>query len=58
MVGPLVNVAEAPIEDALDLLQTGQAHQAYHLPYGIELCLGSDTFKLRDEGRARPQAGE
>jgi len=36
--GHLVDVADSPIEDALDLLQTGQANQTYHLPYGIEVC--------------------
>ena len=53
LLGGLVNVSDAPIEDALDLLQTGQPNQAYHLPYGVELCIGSESFTLRLDGRAR-----
>jgi tRNA(Ile)-lysidine synthetase-like protein len=49
----LVDVADAPIEDALDLLRTGQPNQTYHLPYGVELRIGSRTFELRSDGRAR-----
>lgn len=57
LVGGLVDVADAPIEDALDLLRTAirnrQPNQTYHLPYGIELCIGSEAFVLRLDGRAR-----
>ncbi len=53
LVGDLADVADAPIEDALDLLQTGQTNQSYHLPYGVELCIGSATFSLLTSGRAR-----
>jgi tRNA(Ile)-lysidine synthetase-like protein len=53
LTGGLVDVRDAPIEDALDLVQTGQPDQAYHLPYGVELCLGAESFTLRREGRAR-----
>ncbi len=49
----LRDVTDAPIEDALDLLQTGQANQTYHLPYGVELLMRTDTFTLRQGGRAR-----
>jgi len=49
----LVDVTAAPVEDALDLLQTGQANQTYHLPYGIELLMQTDSFTLRQGGRAR-----
>ena len=49
----LIDVAAAPIEDALELIQTGQPNQTYHLPYGVELCMRSETFVLRAEGRAR-----
>jgi tRNA(Ile)-lysidine synthase len=49
----LVDVADAPIEDTLDLLQTGRPNQTYHLPYGVELFLGDDTYSLRHDGRAR-----
>jgi len=52
LVGGLVDVADAPIEDALDLLQSGQPTQTYHLPYGIELCIDADAFHLRQQGRA------
>jgi tRNA(Ile)-lysidine synthetase-like protein len=53
LVGGLVDVSDAPIEDALDLLQTGQPNHAYHLPYGVELCIGSESFTLRRDGQAR-----
>ncbi|MBV9582454.1 MAG: tRNA lysidine(34) synthetase TilS [Chloroflexi bacterium] len=53
LVGGLVDVADAPVEDALDLLQTGVTHQTYHLPYGVELRMESETFSLRRGGRAR-----
>jgi len=49
----LADVADVPIEDALDLLRTGQPNQTYHLPYGVELCIGPRTFELRRESRAR-----
>jgi tRNA(Ile)-lysidine synthase len=55
LVGGLADVNQAPIEDALDLLQTAQPNQTYHLPYGVELCIGSRTFSLRMYGRARPR---
>ena len=55
LVGNLVDVRAAPIDDALDLLQSGTPTQAYHLPNGIELCLLSDIFILRLHGRARPR---
>jgi tRNA(Ile)-lysidine synthase len=53
LTGGLVDVRNQPIEDALELVQTGQPNQTYHLPYGVELCLGADTFTLRRGGRAR-----
>jgi len=55
LLGGLVDVRAAPIDDALDLVQSGSAAQTYHLPYGVELCVGSDTFILRLHGRARPR---
>jgi tRNA(Ile)-lysidine synthase len=55
LVGGLADVSDAPIEDALDLLQTGEANQTYHLPYGVELCIGTESFILRPDGRARPR---
>jgi hypothetical protein len=55
LLGGLVDVRAAPIDDALDLVQSGSAAQTYHLPYGVELCVWSDTFVLRLHGRARPR---
>jgi tRNA(Ile)-lysidine synthase len=52
LLGSLVDIPDAPIEDALDLLQSAQPRQTYHLPYGIELCVDTDAFHLRQEGRA------
>lgn len=53
LLGTLVDVRASPIEDALDVLQSGTPTQTYHLPYGVELCIGSSTFLLRLYGRAR-----
>ncbi len=53
LVGGLVDVRAAPIEDALDLVQSGRPAQVYHLPYGVELGVLSDSFVLRLHGRAR-----
>jgi tRNA(Ile)-lysidine synthase len=58
IVGELVDVADAPIEDALDMLQTGSPKQAYHLPYGVELCIGRESFSLRPDGRGRHRRQE
>jgi tRNA(Ile)-lysidine synthase len=44
----LQDVGDRPIEDALNLLQTGEPNQTYHLPYGVELGITHDhTFRLR-----------
>ena len=51
-----VDVGDSPIEDALDLLQTAHPKQTYHLPYGIEVCVGADTFDLRLDGSARARS--
>jgi tRNA(Ile)-lysidine synthase len=56
LLGALVDVRAAPIEDALDVVQSGQPAQTYHLPYGIELCLQAEAFVLRRHGRARPRS--
>jgi hypothetical protein len=53
LLGGLVDVRAAPIDDALDLLQSGTPSQTYHLPYGVELWIKSDMFLLRRHGRAR-----
>jgi tRNA(Ile)-lysidine synthase len=55
LLGDLVDVGLAPIDDALDLLRSGHAAQAYHLPYGIELQIESEVFILQRHGRARPR---
>lgn len=51
----LQDVADRPIEDALDLLQTGQPQQTYYLPHGVELAISHQTFKLRSDGQGRPR---
>jgi tRNA(Ile)-lysidine synthase len=56
LLGGLVDVAAAPIDDALDLLRSGSTARAYHLPHGIELCIGSSSFQLRVHGAARRRA--
>jgi len=56
LLGTLVDVPAAPIEDALDLLRSSQAGRAYHLPYGVELVTRTATFTLRLHGAARARA--
>jgi tRNA(Ile)-lysidine synthase len=53
LTGGLVDVADATVEDTLDLLQTGQPDQTYHLPHGVEVCIEHRTFVLRGNGHAR-----
>jgi tRNA(Ile)-lysidine synthase len=55
LTGGLVDVADATIEDALDLLQTGQPDQTYHLPHAVEVCIKHQTFVLRRNDHARPR---
>jgi tRNA(Ile)-lysidine synthetase-like protein len=52
LLGHLVDVPAAPIDDALDLLSSGRPGQAYHLPYGVELCVDHASFSLHRQGRA------
>jgi len=52
----LRDVADRPIEDALNLLQTGQPNQTYHLPYGVEVCMRQHAFVLRKHQAALPPA--
>jgi hypothetical protein len=52
LLGHTVDLVDAPIEDALDLLQSARAQQTYHLPYGVELCIRSASFLLRMDGQA------
>ena len=56
LLGGLVDVRAAPIEDALDVLQSAVPAQTYHLPYGVELCILPPTFRLRLHGAARPRS--
>jgi tRNA(Ile)-lysidine synthase len=53
VTGRLVDVADSTVEDALDLLQTGQTDQTYDLPYGIEVGIKHQTFVLQHNGSAR-----
>jgi tRNA(Ile)-lysidine synthase len=53
LLGNLVDVRAAPVEDALDLVRSGTPSQTYHLPHGVELCIGSETFLLKLHGKAR-----
>ena len=50
--GELIDVRASPIEDALDVLRSASPGQTYHLPHGVELCIGTETFVLRLHGRA------
>ncbi|HYW86368.1 MAG TPA: tRNA lysidine(34) synthetase TilS [Chloroflexota bacterium] len=53
VVGTLVDVPAAPIEDALAVVRSAQPGRAYHLPYGVELVISADAFELRRFGTAR-----
>ena len=53
LLGDLVDVRAAPIEDALDVIRSAGPANAYHLPHGVELCIGSETILLRLYGKAR-----
>jgi tRNA(Ile)-lysidine synthase len=53
LLGTLVNVRAAPIEDALDIVASGSPAMTYHLPQGVEMCVGSATILLRLYGKAR-----
>ena len=44
LLGGLVDVRAAPIEDALDALQSAAPSLTYHLPHGVELCILPLTF--------------
>src|SRR5438445_29556 len=46
LLGGLVDVRASPIEDALDVVQSGTPAQTYHLPNGVELCIGLSTLLL------------
>jgi len=56
LLGNLVDVPAAPIDDALDVLRSSQAGQTYHLPYGVELSMSGETFTIHLHGRARPRS--
>jgi len=53
LVGGLIDVRAAPIEDALDAVQSAASAATYHLPYGVELCILPLTVTLRLHGEAR-----
>jgi tRNA(Ile)-lysidine synthase len=53
LLGGLVDVGAAPIEDALDGLQSVAPALTYHLPHGVELCILPASFLLRLHGQAR-----
>jgi tRNA(Ile)-lysidine synthase len=53
LLGTLVDVPAAPIEDALDVLASTKRGLAYHLPYGVELVTIAETFELRRVGAAK-----
>jgi tRNA(Ile)-lysidine synthase len=56
LLGDVVGVSAAAIEDSLDLVQSARPGQAYHLPYGIEVCMEPAGFSLRRHGRATPRS--
>ena len=58
LVGGLVDVRAAPVEDALDVLQSDVPARTYHLPYGVELCILRTTFVLRLHGAARARGSQ
>jgi tRNA(Ile)-lysidine synthase len=54
LLGGLVDVPDAPIEDALDLLDAAApAPRGYHLPGGVELSVEPGRFVLRLHGQAQ-----
>ena len=57
LLGGLVDVHDAPIEDALDLLDAAAGPRAYHLPGGIELSVQPGRFVLRLHGQAQAPKG-
>ncbi len=50
LTGGLENVPSAPIEDALDLVQTGGRGRSYHLPRETELTISDDGLILQRRG--------
>jgi tRNA(Ile)-lysidine synthase len=55
LLGSLADVRAAPVEDALDVVRSGEPGRTYHLPNGIELCVRSKAFFLRLHGKAKPR---
>jgi tRNA(Ile)-lysidine synthase len=53
LLGDMVDIPDAPIEDALDLLQSARGPRSYHLPGGVELAMASPRFVLRLHARAQ-----
>jgi tRNA(Ile)-lysidine synthase len=56
LLGGLIDVRAAPIDDALDALESGAPSLTYHLPHGVELCILPLTFLLRLHGEARKRS--
>jgi tRNA(Ile)-lysidine synthase len=56
LLGTLVDVRAAPIEDAIDVLASTTLATTYHLPYGVELTIELEKalFRLHKHGRAMP----
>ena len=48
-----LDFADGQAYDALALVRSGSAGRTYHLPYGVELCIGRHTFELRLHGAAK-----
>jgi tRNA(Ile)-lysidine synthase len=55
LLGDLMDVRAAPIDDAIDLLRSAVAGQTYHLPHGVELSVEAGSFAMRLGGRALPR---
>jgi tRNA(Ile)-lysidine synthase len=56
LLGTLRDVRAQPIDDALALLRSESPGQTYHLPHGVEVCVGHDVFELRRHGHARARS--
>jgi tRNA(Ile)-lysidine synthetase-like protein len=56
LVGGLIDVRAAPIDDALDVLRSAAQSPTYHLPYGVELRVVPPAFTLRLHGGARARS--
>jgi tRNA(Ile)-lysidine synthetase-like protein len=55
LLGTLVDVRAAPIDDALDVVNAAQGASRYHLPYGVELVVDEGSIDVRRHGAALPR---